>query len=81
MVYLLIVGNPDFVLDCIDNLDTKAELIAYCCKNKIRVIASMGAGAKADPSRVQIADISETFEDPLAKYEICPLTTGGREMH
>ncbi|KAJ1556469.1 hypothetical protein HK405_002009 [Cladochytrium tenue] len=63
----LLAGKPDFVLDCIDNIETKADLIDYCVKNGIRVLASMGAGAKADPSRIQIADISETFEDPLAR--------------
>ncbi|KAJ3324445.1 hypothetical protein HDV06_006856 [Boothiomyces sp. JEL0866] len=70
----LLAGNPDYVLgnpfligDCIDHLETKAELIQYCIENKIRVISSMGAGAKADPSRIQVADISETFEDPLAR--------------
>jgi tRNA threonylcarbamoyladenosine dehydratase len=63
----LLGGNPDFVLDCIDHLKTKAELINYCVSNSIRIISSMGAGAKADPSRIQIADISETFEDPLAR--------------
>ncbi|KAJ3050309.1 hypothetical protein HK097_008719 [Rhizophlyctis rosea] len=64
---LLLAGNPDFVLDCIDNLSTKVDLIKYCKQNNIRVMSSMGAGAKADPSRIQIADISDTFEDPLAR--------------
>lgn len=64
----LLKGSPDFVLDCIDNLETKIQLIAYCCKHNLKVVASMGAGAKCDPSRVQLADISETYEDPLAKY-------------
>ncbi|KND03762.1 uncharacterized protein SPPG_01218 [Spizellomyces punctatus DAOM BR117] len=63
----LLSGNPDYVLDCIDNLNTKMDLIKYCVDSKIRIISSMGAGAKADPSRIQIADISETFEDPLAR--------------
>ncbi|KAJ3276222.1 hypothetical protein HDV01_005670 [Terramyces sp. JEL0728] len=63
----LLSGNPDYVLDCIDHLETKAELIQYCIEKKIKVISSMGAGAKADPSRIQVADISETFEDPLAR--------------
>ncbi|KAJ3327654.1 hypothetical protein HDU76_011378 [Blyttiomyces sp. JEL0837] len=63
----LLSGKPDFVLDCIDNIDTKIELIQYCHDNGLRILASMGAGAKSDPSRVQIADISETFEDPLAR--------------
>ena len=45
------------IQDCIDNLNTKIDLIKYCHDHKIRILASMGAGAKADPSRIQIADI------------------------
>ncbi|CAO3702143.1 unnamed protein product [Rhizopus stolonifer] len=63
----LLGGNPDFVIDAIDNINTKIDLMKYCYDKKLNVISSMGAGAKADPSRVQIADISETFEDPLAR--------------
>ncbi|KAJ3113347.1 hypothetical protein HDU96_003520 [Phlyctochytrium bullatum] len=63
----LLAGNPDYVLDCIDNLQTKVELIKYCKDKNYRIISSMGAGAKADPSHIQIADISDTFEDPLAR--------------
>jgi tRNA A37 threonylcarbamoyladenosine dehydratase len=33
----------------------------YCYNKKLPVIASMGAGAKADPTRIQIADVSNTF--------------------
>ncbi|KAI8619626.1 hypothetical protein BC830DRAFT_1103319 [Chytriomyces sp. MP71] len=63
----LLSGNPDYVLDCIDNLNTKIDLLKYCHEHKLPVISSMGAGAKADPSRIQIADISDTSEDPLAR--------------
>ena len=63
----LLSGDPDFVLDCIDNLDTKVALLDYCKKHQIRVISSMGAGAKSDPSRIQIGDISETKADPLCR--------------
>ncbi|GAA5817604.1 hypothetical protein MFLAVUS_011152 [Mucor flavus] len=63
----LLSGNPDYVIDAIDNINTKIDLIKYCYDKKLQVISSMGAGAKADPSRIQIADISETFEDPLAR--------------
>ncbi|KAJ3023501.1 UNVERIFIED_CONTAM: hypothetical protein HDU68_008570 [Siphonaria sp. JEL0065] len=63
----LLAGNPDYVLDCIDNLNTKIDLIKYCHDHKLPIIASMGAGAKADPSRIQIADVSDTSEDPLAR--------------
>lgn len=55
------IGNPDYVVDAIDNINTKIDLIKYCYDKKLQVISSMGAGAKADPSRIQIADISETF--------------------
>ena len=41
----LLAGDPDFVLDCIDDVSTKAELIAYCVKKDIKVLTSMGAGA------------------------------------
>ncbi|KAF8925440.1 hypothetical protein EDD21DRAFT_75599 [Dissophora ornata] len=63
----LLSGNPDYVVDAIGDLGSKLELLKYCYDNKIPVVSSMGAGAKADPSRVQIGDISETFEDPLAR--------------
>ena len=53
--------------DAIDNIGTKVELLAYCVQNDIKVFSSMGAGAKSDPTRVQIADISATHYDPLAR--------------
>jgi tRNA threonylcarbamoyladenosine dehydratase len=59
--------NPDFVIDAIDNIDSKVELLHYCHRNSIRVISSMGAGAKSDPSRIFIGDISTTTDDPLSK--------------
>jgi tRNA A37 threonylcarbamoyladenosine dehydratase len=54
-------GNPDYVIDAIDNIETKVDLIQYCYEHKLPVMASMGAGAKADPTRIQIADVSNTF--------------------
>ncbi|WVR06594.1 hypothetical protein IAU60_003626 [Kwoniella sp. DSM 27419] len=59
--------GADWVVDAIDNLETKADLLTHCHKNGIKVFASMGAGAKRDSTRVQIADISTTYEDPLAR--------------
>ncbi|KAJ1549906.1 hypothetical protein HK096_009787, partial [Nowakowskiella sp. JEL0078] len=63
----LLANSPDYVVDCIDNMETKIDLLAYCHAHNIRVVSAMGAGAKSDPSRIQIADISDTFEDPLAR--------------
>jgi tRNA A37 threonylcarbamoyladenosine dehydratase len=58
-------GNPDYVIDAIDNIETKVDLIQYCYEHKLPVMASMGAGAKADPTRIQIADVSNTFGKAL----------------
>jgi tRNA A37 threonylcarbamoyladenosine dehydratase len=55
------------LLDAIDNIGTKVELLAHCVRNNIKVFSSMGAGAKTDPTRIQIADISATHYDPLAR--------------
>ncbi|EIW67545.1 mitochondrial protein [Tremella mesenterica] len=59
--------GADWVVDAIDNIDTKVDLLTHCYKTGIKVFSSMGAGAKRDPTRVQIADISNTYEDPLAR--------------
>ncbi|KAF9572929.1 hypothetical protein EC968_009235 [Mortierella alpina] len=63
----LLSGKPDYVVDAIGDLTSKLDLLKYCFDQKIPVISAMGAGAKADPSRVQISDISDTFEDPHAR--------------
>lgn len=58
--------KPDFVIDCIDNMTAKSHLIATCKKLGIPVIASTGASAKLDPSKVKVMDLSQTFIDPMA---------------
>ena len=55
----------DYVIDAIDNVKTKAALIAYCKRNKIKVMTIGGAGGQTDPSQIQIADLSKTVQDPL----------------
>ncbi|PRT56698.1 tRNA threonylcarbamoyladenosine dehydratase 2 [Wickerhamiella sorbophila] len=62
-----LLDGADYVVDCIDNIDTKVDLLAYCYHNQIPVISSMGAGCKGDPTRVEVADISRTAEDPLSR--------------
>jgi tRNA A37 threonylcarbamoyladenosine dehydratase len=59
--------RPDFVIDAIDNIDSKVALLAYCHKNNLKVISSMGAGCKSDPTRIFIGDISASTDDPLSK--------------
>ncbi|MEN8130423.1 MAG: tRNA cyclic N6-threonylcarbamoyladenosine(37) synthase TcdA [Pseudomonadota bacterium] len=55
----------DFIIDCIDNFRIKAALIAYCRRNRIRIITVGGAGGQTDPTRIRIADLSRTEHDPL----------------
>jgi tRNA A37 threonylcarbamoyladenosine dehydratase len=59
--------RPEFhyVLDCIDNARTKAALIAYCRRNKIRLITLGGAGGQKDPTKIRLTDLSRTLQDPL----------------
>lgn len=61
-------GNRvDYVVDAIDNIDSKVALLKYCRQNGIKVISSMGAGCKSDPTRVFVGDISASMEDPLSR--------------
>ena len=48
----------DFVVDAIDTVAPKIALITYCLRHKIKIISSMGAGGRKDPSAIHIADIS-----------------------
>lgn len=59
--------RPTYIIDAIDNLNTKIDLLAYCYKNKVKCFSSMGAGAKADPGQIQVAELNMTAEDPLAR--------------
>lgn len=56
----------DWVVDAIDTLSPKTALIQYCLRRGIRLVSSMGSGAKFDATAVRIADISKTKECPLA---------------
>ena len=56
----------DAVLDAIDNVRAKAALIAHCRRAGVAVITTGGAGGRRDPTRIAVADLSRTTEDPLA---------------
>ena len=57
----------DYVADCIDSVKSKLHLISEATLRGVKVISSMGAGNKLDPTRFTVADISKTHTDPLAK--------------
>lgn len=56
----------DFVVDAIDTLTPKTNLIKEALDRSIPLVSSMGAGAKTDPTLVEIKDISKTHHCPLA---------------
>lgn len=64
---LLDSDKYDFIIDAIDTLSPKVHLIASAMRRKIKIISSMGAGARIDPTQVKFADISATRECTLAK--------------
>ena len=57
----------DYVVDAIDNVAAKLHLIATCMQNGIPVVSVTGAGARLDPTSVQVAPLAETHGDPLAR--------------
>ncbi len=56
----------DFLVDAIDTLAPKLALIKYCMDNSIPHVSAMGAGAKFDATKIRIADISKSYNCPLA---------------
>lgn len=56
----------DFLIDAIDTLAPKLALIRHCVENKIPLVSSMGSGAKYDMTKIRIADLSKSFNCPLA---------------
>ena len=63
---LLDAARYDYAVDAIDTLSPKLALICGCLLRDIPLVSSMGAGAKTDPTRMEIADISKTHHCPLA---------------
>ena len=59
--------KPDYIIDAIDNIESKVALLAYCYNHSLPVISAMGAGCKSDPTRIFIGDISASTEDPLSR--------------
>ncbi|KAG6319450.1 hypothetical protein E4U22_004512 [Claviceps purpurea] len=59
--------RPDFIVDAIDNIETKVELLKYCYDNKLPVISAMGAGCKSDPTRIVVGDIGASRDDGLSR--------------
>ncbi len=65
--YELVTPEFDYVLDCIDSVTPKLNLLISAKRQKVKIISNMGAGGKFQASMVKVTDISKTDYCPLAK--------------
>lgn len=63
----LVSNEFDYVLDCIDSVTPKLNLMIASKRKKVKIISSMGAGGKMEASKVKVADISKTENCHLAR--------------
>lgn len=61
------LAQYDYVVDCIDTVTAKLELVARCTALQVNIISAMGTGNKFDPSALVVTDISKTQGCPLAR--------------
>ena len=61
------LSQYDYVVDCVDTMKAKLELIRRCKAQGVRIISSMGAANKLDATAFRVSDIEATVNDPLAR--------------
>ena len=71
------LSQMDYVVDCIDTVTAKLDIIRRCHELGVPIISCMGAANKMDPSAFRITDINKTKMDPLAKVIRRKLRTMG----
>ncbi len=64
----LLSQHYDYVVDAIDSLTPKLTLICAAKARKLKIISSMGAGGKLDPTHLKVVDISKTYNCPFAQF-------------
>ena len=77
MVHEQLQQQPDYIIDAIDSITPKITFLKQAIASKLRVVSSMGAGAKLDPTRLQVVDISKTYNCPFAQQIRKNLKTAG----
>lgn len=60
-----VLSSFDYVIDAIDQATNKMALMHYCRRNKINFVSTGGAGGMTDPTRIEIADLTRSSQDPL----------------
>jgi tRNA A37 threonylcarbamoyladenosine dehydratase len=67
MVTTLFTHNPSYIIDAIDSITPKLTFIQMAYQNNMPMVSSMGAGGKIDPTKLQVVDISKTYQCPFAQ--------------
>ncbi len=73
----LLDGEIDYIIDAIDTVTAKIDLVLRAREKGIPILSSMGTGNKYDPTKLRITDISKTTIDPLARVMRKELRTRG----
>jgi len=63
-----VADAPDILIDAIDSVNPKTCLLQAAVEARLHIISAMGAATRTDPTLIRIADISETYNCPLAKF-------------
>lgn len=77
MVEQLLQSSPDYIIDAIDSVTPKITFMKMAFEKKLRIVSSMGAGGKLDPTQLKVADISKTIICPFAQQIRKMLKTHG----
>ncbi len=64
---IIFSNEYDYIVDCCDSIKSKESIIREAVKRNIKIISSMGAGFKLDPSKIKIGKLKNTSYDKLAK--------------
>ena len=64
---MILKDKPDIIVDCIDDLNTKADLHIFANLNKLTIISSMGAAGKCDPTTIRYSKFNGIKGDILCK--------------
>jgi tRNA threonylcarbamoyladenosine dehydratase len=67
MVLQQLAHKPDYIIDAIDSITPKITFIKTAYEHGLRLVSSMGAGAKLDPTQLRVVDISKTYNCPFAQ--------------
>ncbi|WP_225721156.1 tRNA threonylcarbamoyladenosine dehydratase [Candidatus Vallotiella sp. (ex Adelges kitamiensis)] len=67
----------NFIVDAIDSVCAKTELIAWCIRRRVPIVTVGGAGGQLDPTRIHIDDLACTTQDPL----LCKVRSRLRKHH